>query len=82
VTGVGKDVKLNLLIELLEISGISIVVVGFRDNGLETRGVIIGLSASGCSRIVGGCGYCSYCGMGGLYWGFCVSWVLGSNRFL
>jgi hypothetical protein len=69
---VGEDVELDLLIELLEFSGIPVIVIRFWDDRLEIGGVIIGLSFSGCLRIVSYRGCHSYGGMGGLCRGFCV----------
>jgi hypothetical protein len=57
---------LDLLVKLLEISRVSIIVVGFRDNGLEAGSVVIGFSVCGYSRVVGRCRCCSYSSAGGL----------------
>jgi hypothetical protein len=82
VAGVGEDVELDLLIKLLEILGVSVVIIGFRDNRLEAGSISFAFSVRGCSRVIVCRGCHSYGGTGGLYWGFCVSWILGSNWLL
>ena len=69
MAGVGKDIKLDLLIKLLEILAISIIVIEFRNNGLEAGSVSLGLGVSG-SSIGGYCGGCPYGGTSRLHRAF------------